>query len=223
MVDIVLKTEKQTYTIPDFPVCWEETNTRIYQNLIRDWQPEITDPLKRDPDKLFHIIAGQKYPFSIINMRGDSAVGRAISFVYDQPKWFENLPLPNFIIIEGKKHKIPMKLKELTIGQNIILKQLLQKEKDLRVLIAKAVSIYMQPFVDQKPFNEGRAEEIEEEVLEMPITQTYALGFFLLSRLTNSGWKLPTGFLYLMGNLMRGVRRYFRNSRRSKDFIRTQI
>lgn len=227
-MDFTLKTEKSTYNIKGFPDCWEVTSTRLYQNVIRKWEPEVK-LLDRDPGKLLSILSGIDTPFSIVNLSTDSDLWKAMRFVYEQPTWFDALPLPNFFIFEGRKYKVPMRIKELSIGQNLMMKQAMQSEKansrgeiDLRPLVSKAIAIYMQPIIDGK-LKTSRVAEIEEQVLEMPITATYSLGFFLLNRLKNSGWRLPSYWSRLMISLGAGGLRLFPNWLRLKPSTRGQI
>lgn len=196
-MNLTITTSKKRYQIVCFPSAWEELPTGTYQKLISEWDPDIISLSSKSVDKLFQLLAEREVDFSVANLSTDSKVWQAMSFIYEQPIYLDLLPLPNFFIIEGKKINVKMKIEQLSIGQNIVMKQSLENAKDLRTLLSKAIAIYLQPKVDGA-FSQDRVNEIEEDIKIMPITSTYSLGFFLLTRLKSSGWTRPKGWRYLM-------------------------
>jgi hypothetical protein len=54
-------------------------------------------------------------------------------------------------------------------------------------LISLTVAIYMQPIIDGGDFDPDKAMILHEKVLDLPITDTYPVGFFFAKSLMNYG------------------------------------
>ncbi len=167
------------------PSSWEETTTETYQAIIRDW--DMDKPLKeRDKVKLFSII--NKMDYDSIVEADESEIMPLIEAVCAYV-YYTDLPneIPKTISINGRELAIPKNLNGMTIGQGIHIKEVMDKHKDLREIISFACAIYLQPFYDNAKFDLTRARELEESILKMPITLTYPVGFFLLTKLKDYG------------------------------------
>lgn len=100
---------------------------------------------------------------------------------------FKDKPIPKRLIIEDVEVKITQKIEGLSIGQSIHVREHLEKCKFYEEAISLAVAIYLQPNYDNLPFDLDQALELEEDILKLPITETYPIGFFLLSLMMNNG------------------------------------
>jgi hypothetical protein len=162
---------------------WDTTSTDQFQKLATEWDGE-------DLIKLFSILSGKEYK-AIENTQDsilEAGLLKATSFVYEHPMNFKDSKMPHWIEIKGKNVRIPVRLGDLTIGQNIHVRQALDKSKKYEELISFVCAIYLQPHYDgQKEFDFHRAMEIEQDILKLPITQTYPIAAFFLRKLTKYG------------------------------------
>lgn len=169
------------------PVCWEETKTGVYQRLQRELRKDDNDV------KLFAILTNTSYEDLWESNREDLSAGiyQAVAFVGNQPQDFKTKPKPKTFKIGGATVLLPEKLAKLTVGQNFEMRdKLIQAKKDghpLEALLSIALAIYIQPLVDNGPFDPARARELDLEIQELPIGDVWPAGFFLLTRLNNSG------------------------------------
>lgn len=176
------------------PVSWDETTTALFQKIIKEW--DMDKPMaERDPIKLFSIISGQ--PYNTIHESEDynvhSTVNAVCAYVYHS-----DLPTEvkaDFMLL-NKVVSIPKDLSGMTVGQAIQIRQKMDTVKDVRELISFACAVFLQPYFDGEKVNDRfkkaqfdmeRVRQLEEAVLEMPITYTYPIGFFFLTRLNISG------------------------------------
>lgn len=163
-------------------ISWATTTTDQFQKMATDWNGE-------DLVKLFSILSGMDY--KVLSNTHDLILEEqlltATRYVYEEPMDFKEATLPHWIEINGKQIRIPAKLGDLSIGQNIHVRQAIDKAKSFEELISFVVAIYLQPLYDESEFDYHRAIELEHDVLKLPITKTYAIGIFFLRRLTASG------------------------------------
>lgn len=167
--------------------CWEECNTRIFQRIVKEWEPEI--PLAdRSALKLFCILTGANFTALLKNTDEnlELAIYQCTAFVYNQPMDFKD-GLPKVLKLRGKLITVPKKLSSMSIEQNMHIRKALQTCRSLEELISLACAVYLQPQVDGTQYSHDKALELEKEILDMPIWQTFAVGFFYLSKLNNSG------------------------------------
>ena len=172
------------------PSCWAETTTRIYQRLAGGLK-------KGDNDvKLFSLLSGTNYAELWVDNREDldAAIYQAVAFVGNEPQDFKKAPrAQTFRLGDRPPIDIPKRIQKLTVGQNFAIRERLatmakaDPKLPLETLISYAMAVYLQPIIDQANFDPERAAELEEEILEMPIADTYPVGFFLLRRLTRNG------------------------------------
>ena len=193
------------------PSSWEELKTGTWIRIIRDWQPEIKDIAQKDYFELFKILTGKKWKGFLPNAKNEEKVWSCVRWVIEQP--FDFAEKPESIIIRDKLIKIPP-IGSLSIGQNIYLRQQLEKTEDIRLLIAKATAVYLQPLVDECKFDVEKAKELEDEIMLMPVCKVYPVGFFLLIRAINSGWKPLSGLNLTVSNLVTRLRLMFQRWQR---------
>ncbi len=170
------------------PVNWEEATTRVYQRLASD--------LKEGDNavKVFSILTGKNYTqlWEASDETLEAAIYQATAFVVNSPQEFKKKPrAKTFRFKDGRTVTIPEKIHRMTVGQNFQIRQEMRKAakegKPVESLISIALAIYLQPLLDAAPFDFDRAVELEAEIAEMSIFDTYPAGFFLLNRLLNSG------------------------------------
>lgn len=164
------------------PVCWEEVTVAQFQRMALEWDGE-------DWIKLFSILSGKEYAgiASSKSYKLESSLYAAVRFVFEQPFNFERIPMPQFIVINGKTVQIPKKIGRLSIGQAIQVRKYIESVGDDRAAISRAVAVYLQPLIDGRDFDYERALEIEKAVLSLPIVKIFPVGFFLLKKLNPSG------------------------------------
>lgn len=197
MIKLLAKTSTSTESV-EIPQSWDELSTDMFQRIATEWDC-------KDAIKLFSIASGIDYD-GIRDSKDrtlETKLIAAIQFIYKSPIEWDNIKSPETLEINGKSIVIPKNIAALTIGQSIVLKQRIQEyanefkhRKDVPVfikdfyfdgLISYAIAIYLQPIVYDCPFDTLKAYELEREILKMPITKTYPIGFFLLARLMGFG------------------------------------
>lgn len=164
--------------------CWEECNTDLFQRLER--KPGTDDV------EIFSILSGTNYTSLLeeVSEDLDAAIYQCTAFVFGQDRTFMRYR-PSTMKLRGKVITVPTDLESLSIGQNLHIRQAIAAAKkeghSLESLISVACSVYLQPLVDESKFDSKRAAELEKEILQMSIYDTYGIGFFYLSKLMNSG------------------------------------
>jgi hypothetical protein len=178
---IVNDTEKITC-----PVCWAEVSTETFQRIVKEWEPDKSIQ-ERNPVLLFSILTSKEFSGMLKNTDEnlELAIYQCTAFVYNEE--FRQ-PLDTDVFqLRGKLIRIPKKLENLTIEQNMHLRRAMANCKSLEELISFACAAYLQPLVDGMVYDHDRALELEKEILAMPIVDTFPIGFFFLSKLNNSG------------------------------------
>ncbi len=192
------------------PAGWHEVTVDMAQQMAQ-WSG--------DKIELFNILTGTSYA----KIKADTSLGSAffdaINFAYF-PSTVANQALPKVLRIDaGHIIEIPKKVGSLTIGQAIAVREgLEQVEARIAKLtetnkfffttrfmydeaISFAVAVYIQPFYDKAEFDLGRAKDLEQFILKMPITLIYPIGFFLLSQHLKSGKGLIQAFQVMLWDL----------------------
>ncbi len=199
---------------------WATATTDTFQRIISLWQPEL-DIKERSTLKLFNIMVGLDIsPEEEDDIDLAAAIWECTRFVYEENMNLTKLPVPKFISISGVKIEIPKDLGRLKIGQNIHARQELAAVNDSNAAMSIIVAIYLQPLIDKSAFDFHRAKQIELQILQMPITQIYPIGFFLLNRLRNYGKGLLPNLSRMIRMIMQDVRLLL-NWRKVKDLLRS--
>lgn len=204
------------------PAGWHEVTTDTAQK-IAQWTG--------DKIELFNILTGTNYA----KVKADTSLGSvffdAINFIYF-PSPVANAPLPKVLQIDrGHIIEIPKGVGKLTIGQSIAVRERLEQveariAKSLEAnpnkfcfkenfiydeAISFAVAVYLQPFYDKADFDLDRAKNLEQFILQMPITEIYPVGFFLLTQQLKRG----NGFIRALQLKLWALRQRF-GSKRAK-------
>lgn len=169
------------------PESWTETSTALFQRYVKEWDTV-------DRIKLFCIQTG--YDEALVRKSTSEnlqeIVDRCTDYVFYNHIDFSRLPVPKVVIIGNKTVLVPTKIEEMTIEQNMVLKNAMSGCTDLRELISLAVAVYLQPIYDGSDFDHDSYKTLQTYVDQCSIVDTYPIGFFLLSRLKRRG---KNGFL----------------------------
>lgn len=177
----------------DCPVCYEELKTRHYQRMMSpEWEPD-KPIVERDYFKLFCILTDSDFKSFHATSENEVTIWNAIKWVIETPFNPPN-EIPKYLKLGDKIVTVPLNMKALSIGQNIHLRQVLDKSTYLEEGISMATAIYLQPEYDQQKFNYDKALELEKIIREMPIYLIRPIGFFLLMSAVKSGTN-PMNFL----------------------------
>jgi hypothetical protein len=188
------------------PTCWETVATRKYQRMVKEWNWQEPDEAKRDYGHLHSILTDTDYVFKDLTPEMEVTIGNRLQWFIDTPFPRYN-KLPKLFVIGDRAVEIPKNVGDLSIGQNIMMRQVIDKSNYLEENIARAIAIYLQPKLDKSRFNVDRVNELEKEILEMPIHRTFALGFFLLKRANGIGSKLMRILSRILNNRWRSSKR----------------
>jgi hypothetical protein len=180
-----IHTSKRQLSV-DAPGCWAKTNTGQFERLVGEWD-------EKDLVQAFSILTGieAKVISTMIDPELEDWLFVATDYLFREPQYFKELPVPATITIRGKEITIPKKVDGFTIGQSIQVRQKLDEVKMYEEAISYALAVYLQPKIDGGDFDDDKAIALQEEVKKLPITVTYPIGFFLLKRLMKrgvSGW-----------------------------------
>jgi hypothetical protein len=191
MIEVTVTTNKGKQEIL-VPQSWHEVTTENFQKLysITDENPaSIFAALCGLPDRFLYDTSSDKLTQSLFSIT---------SFISDQS--FKNNSVPEFVLIKAKhgetKIALPNKVGQLSVGQNIHIKQKLDESKTYEECISWALAVYLQPIYYKHDFDYEQVLLLHDKILQTPITQTFALGFFLLNRVPASGLPI-TSYLSL--------------------------
>jgi hypothetical protein len=211
----------------DIPGCWEELKTRQHKALL-NWDND-KQLHARDFFKAFCIIADLEFKSFTPTAWNESTIWNAIRWIVETP--FEKGELPNFLQYKDKVIEIPMNIGNLSIGQNICVRQELEggnmfTDKDGNLTdcdrYAEITAIFLQPLIDRN-FNLQRAKEIAKDIDDMPAYLIRPIGFFLLTQALNSGRPRMNGLRQILNNLTR-IKKKLRHTLRSQtNFSPLQI
>lgn len=187
------------------PSCYEEVSTRHYQQMVKEW---IDDkPIaEKDYFKLFCILTDTNFKSFQASSVNEATIWNAIRWTVEQNFQFSDV-FPKVLKIGDKLITLPKKVGALSIGQNIHLRQLLDKSKYVEENLSMATAIYLQPLIDNSKFDYDRAVEIEKEIAEMPAYLIRPVGFFLLTNALLSGRTRGINWLKTLNSHIRSIRR----------------
>ena len=200
----------------DIASCYEQLTTRKYELLIPEFAVETKD---RDHFKIFQILAGTDFKDYHATSENEVTIWNAIRWLYEQPFEFE---MPKVLrIIEGEKNRlvtIPKDITKLSIGQNIVLKQIVARSKYLEENLSAACSVYLQPLFDEAKFDEDRAQELKKTIEEMPVYLIRPIGFFLLMHASKTGRRQTSLWQKILNNLRQNSGATLRPLQRSQGY-----
>jgi hypothetical protein len=189
MIKIRVDTNKGSKVIESI-TGWDECTVKQYQDLWAKWEPEKPNLWERNWVNAFNILNGTDFPMEN-DPTIDSVFYKAIKFIYNDDRPFENYPLPIKFKVAGKEVTIPKDIQALTIGQNLMVRQRMSQSDNVLESMAYAVAVYLQPLVYPGKVNEDKINELEQEILRMKISEVYPIGFFLLTKRIDYGASMP--------------------------------
>lgn len=188
----------------DCPTSYDELTAGTFQRVFKEWDLD-KELHERDYFKLFSILTNSSFVSVDQSEENETAIWELTRWVIESPILLTDLPENVFIV--GKTIEIPPHVGHLSIGQNIILKQLIEKSRTLEENICIATAIYLQPFVTGSKFDYKQAKELNVLVEQMPAKDIYPIGFFLLSRAMNDGRKHTSNLRLILTSLRKILRR----------------
>ena len=182
------------------PSCFEELKVRQYERIFKEWDLELPVE-KRDYFKLFQIFTGTSFTNFEDTPENEVTMWNAMRWYIEGEHKFAEIPKVLQITHEGitKTLLVPKKVESMSIGQNIMLKQVLMKCKYIDEGISEAIAIYLQPVFDEGKFDSDRVKEFKVSIEDMPVYLVRNLGFFLLRHALPNGSK-PTNNLKKIRN-----------------------
>lgn len=198
------------------PTKWEEVTVKQFQEL-KQWN-------QKDFVKLLSILTCVPYDilFNTQTIDIDVKLMPALKFI-EVPLNDSTLPPVSHIKIDGKQYPVPKDLGKYTFGQKIVattkINEALKQYNDAYVVLSQMVAIYMQPIIQEKPYNEDEADKMAAEVIDnCSIVEVFAVGCFFLQKLIGLQRKnsLPYPLNLIKNKWLRG----FLNWTYSKKSIR---
>lgn len=202
------------------PEAYDELKTRTFEKIFAEW--DMDKPLyERDYAKLLSILSGKSY--KVEDVENEEKIWQLVRWVVESQPNFKKEP-PSEIKIGEKVLSVPQNIGKLSIGQNIVMHQLLENKAHVEECIGMALAIYLQPLYDGGRFNYESAQRLyEEHIGNMPITQTYTLGFFFLIRVLKNGNQPQPIWRRVLNNQIINSKVMWQSWRRSKTLQGFQI
>lgn len=176
MVVISVNKEKIKY-----PTCWPEVTTGQFQRFKGIEKPDLFSGFCAMVDINFTEIAKKKQEDIEV------ALYQHTSFLFTTREYFRDLEPQKSLTINGRVCMIPLNLEALTIEQNMNIKQAMEGKKVLEELISYALAVFLQPIYDGGEYDPARVVALERDLVDLPIEQTFPIGFFYLSKLNGYG------------------------------------
>lgn len=209
--------------VGSIPTSYWEMKARVYESIYRHWNME--PPLEeRDYVHLFNLLLDSpEKKFKIEDsVEAEEKIWHLVRWVVEEtPRFAEHVPKTFYL--GGKEVEIPEDVGALSIGQNIVMRQMLDKGKYLNEFISMAVAIYLQPLIDGTKFVKARALKLYEEVADMPTKDVYPLGFFLLMRANKDGLRPMNSWQIVLMTVTRRLGTMLLNWQGSTDLRGTLI
>lgn len=200
--------------------CKEELTTGQYQRILKEWDINQPDLAKRDYLKLFSILTKSTFSAANMTVEMEQAIWECVSWVVSEPFAYSK-ELPTVLDIGGKTLTIPKKIGGCSIGQNVILKQVLDSCTYMEEGLSLATAIYLQPQWSGGKFDYAKAKELDEIIKEMPCALIYPVGFFLLNRALHGGKKSQRIWRQIQNSLSLSLKRMLPSWLKSKSYSST--
>lgn len=170
---------------------WDDVTMADFQRIYVQWKDELEKaPEDRDYFKLFCILNDFKFTDFIPTAAIQEAITVLVTWALVIPNFG---PVPKTFSILGNTADIPTSFGMLSIGQNIVMKQLLDKATYNEELLTDAIAIGVQPLIDGKYISK-RVAEFKEDILKRKVSECYELGFFFVARAVRAGLEHNTNW-----------------------------
>lgn len=198
---------------------WESLKTKHYCRYMDEWDQD--KPIQdRDFFKLFCILSDTDFKQFHANADNEVAIWSCVRWLIETP--FPDLQVPKTLEINGKLVSIPDDIGLKSIGQNIHLRTEIQN-KPVEACISIAAAIFLQPEYDGGKFDIHKAKELKAVLDEMPITQIYPIGFFLLRDVLKTGTHGESVLSQVKSSLTRTLRKMLPSLHTRSNSIPIQI
>jgi hypothetical protein len=168
----ILTTNKGNKEV-NVPTNWQGVTLKQYAQLVTVWDGS-------DLLQLFSILSGLSV--KTLNETVDPALYESLEistrFIYNEERTFLKADKPKTITVNGKVLTVPEDLDGLTIGQSILVEQVIESSKD----------------DNASEFNSKRAIQLVPEFERASVADCYPIAFFLLTPFINRG-KITTAKL----------------------------
>lgn len=159
------------------PQSFEELKARIFQRIYKNW--DLEKPiLERDYFKLFCILNDCNFDRLERTPENEIAVEELTRWVVETEPRFEVIKSFTYL---GKTVEIPSDIGRLPIGQTTLVKQAIDSSRFPEQNICFAAAVYLQPLLDGSKLNYESIKKWEAVFEELPITEIFSVGFFLLN------------------------------------------
>lgn len=189
------------------PTSWSGVTLKQYIGLVTEWD-------QSDLLQLFSILSG--IPVPTLNDTHDPALEESLiistRFIYEDERTFLKAEKPETITAGGKVLKVPVNLKGLSIGQSIRVREALDATKykvedkyyyNYEKVMPIALANYFQPQFDGTGYNDDRAKELIHMFESLPVTEGWAVGFYLLKPLMMHGTSIGQQLRHQITKLLR--------------------
>lgn len=197
----------------EIPNAYEVLPTGTFQRIMKEWNWQ-DPPEQRNYFKLFCILTGIDFKSFKQTEENEATIWKSIRWYVDT-KFEIDGAIPKVLQINDKIIELPESPELLTIGQNIYLRQAIEKCKYLAEGISIALAIYLQPIYDEGKFSEKRAHELEKDIAKIPITIAGPAGFFLLQNALNYGTNSERTWRQTLTSHVKSLKKTWRQWRKS--------
>ncbi len=192
---INLKINKQKFTIP---TSWEEVTVKQYLALKEIGEDDdLTKVLSALTGISAQVLAKCSHE-SLLNvlMYRNNKSKKWFSYLdwANSDPDFKKLPIPEWVHIGKMMYKIPGDLSECSFGQHVTIKQLIESEEkgsDITHQVPFIAAVFMQPIVHNADYDEDRAMDLAQDILESSWIQILPIATFFLEKATSYGDPLP--------------------------------
>ena len=185
-MELDLVTNKQSIKVKG-PVSWSEVTTGKYEDLMIKPEHDLIDIISTFYDIDYDLLS------ACTDQKIIGALSSMSAFVYEDK--LEELRKEEYLLVDGQAYRIDPNVRNMSFGQMVKLRKVIEKDP-LNCHVSTAVAVYLQPVIDGK-FDLDKAMELRKKIKLMPITKTFATGFFFLSKLSNSGNLFMNGLTLL--------------------------
>lgn len=157
------------------PQNWNEVKLKHYINLETDKSAIEMLAFMSDVDRL-----------ALLNTKKDltPVLNLVVRFLNQNPPDFKKVKPSRYIVLGGKKIKLPSDLNEISFGQSAMIEKALQdNEGDQRKALPMALAVVLQPLFDNGDFDDKRVNDVLEMVNDLPIIEALPAVFFFYQTL----------------------------------------
>jgi hypothetical protein len=144
-----------------------------------------------DPLTIFSILTGLELKFAEkLDAKLEPVIWESIAFMFDNiPEWGSLKP-PRMLVIDGKPCNVP-RPEKLSIGQSIMVTELLNKSETLFDVIPEALAIYFDTVVSGGTFDRFRVPALRDKVMQCNGVEAMAVAGFFLTGSKNWRYTMP--------------------------------